>query len=146
MDNPVDHTIIDLGFVNYVQHPTNKNYIVYRFADKNRADSFEIELTNEKIWFEKSITKKRTRDFFLFGVHKNDYNKTQEINYQVEAKHKKPFIPFRFLRWFLMIFSAIVMTIAILGYCNRQKTLESMNQTLETMNQDLFEQATNTNE
>jgi len=130
MDNPVDHTIIDLGLVNYVQHPTNKNYIVYRFAHKEKAISFEEELTKNKIWFEKSISKKRSRDFFLFGVHKNDYNKTQEINFAVEAKHKKPFIPFRFLRWFLMLFSAIVMTIAILGYCNQQNKLNEVNNQL----------------
>ncbi len=130
MDNPVDSTMIDLGLVNYVQHPSNKNYIVYRFADVNRADSFEKELSKNKIWYEKSITKKRTKDYFLFGIHKNDYNKTQEINFTIEAKHKKPFIPFRFLRWFLMIFSAIVMTITILGYCNQQNRLKQVNNQL----------------
>ena len=130
MDNPVDHTIIDLGLVNYVQHPTNKNYIVYRFADENRANSFEEELTKNKIWFEKSISQKRSRDFYLFGVHKNNYNQTQEINYDVEAKHKKPFIPFRYLRWFLMIFSAIIMTITVLGYCNQQNKLKEVNNQL----------------
>ncbi len=130
MDNPVDSTLIDLGLVNYVQHPTNKNYIVYRFADKKRADSFENELKKNKIWFEKSITKKRTKDYFLFGVHKNDYNKTQKINYTVEAKHKKPFIPFKFLRWFLMTLSAIIMTIAILGHCKQQNKLKEVNNQL----------------
>ncbi len=130
MDNPVDQTLIDLGLVNFVQHPTNKNYIVYRFADKTKAEAFENELTKNKIWFEKSISKKRSRDFFLFGVHKNDYKKTQQINFDVEAKHKKPFIPFRFLRWFLLIFSAIVMTITILGYCNQQKKLQQVNMNL----------------
>ena len=94
MENPVDHTI-DLGLVNYVQHPSNPQYIVYRFADKNRADSFKTELVNQKIWFEENTEPKRSKEYTLFGIHKGDFKKTESINYRVEAKHKKPFIPFK---------------------------------------------------
>ena len=44
VDNPVDN-VVDLGLVNYVQHPSNPNYIVYRFVDPERAASFEKELS-----------------------------------------------------------------------------------------------------
>lgn len=134
MDNPVDHTIIDLGLVNYVQHPTNPNYVVYRFADIERANSFEEELQKNAIWFEKSSEPKRGKEYFLFGVHKNDYKKTEKINYLVEAKHKKPFIPFKILRYVLMTFSAIVMLLAILGYYHRQRVLDRINETGQSIN------------
>ena len=102
MDNPIDHSI-DLGLVNYVQHPTNQNYIVYRFADENRAASFEAALGVNQIWFEKDYGDKRGKKYTLFGIHKNDFKLTERINFVVEAEHKKPFIPFKILRYSIMM-------------------------------------------
>lgn len=124
MENPVDHAV-DLGLVNYVKHPSNPDYIIYRFADSERADSFEAALFNEKIWFEKSSEKGRIKTFILFGVHKSDYDATQRINFQIEAKHKKPFIPHSGLRYLILGISTIVMTLAIVGYCKQQQKLRS---------------------
>ncbi len=133
MENPVDHTI-DLGLVNYVKHPSNRNYIVYRFVDPERAASFEFELTERSIWFEKSDEEKRGRTYLLFGVHKNDFKITEKINFQVEAKHKKPFIPFKLLRYPIMFISAIMLTLAIMGYCEQQKKLRSYNDAHQSVN------------
>lgn len=124
MENPIDN-VIDLGLVNYVKHPTNPNYIVYRFPDKNRADSFQIELEQKGIWFERGEEEKRQRTYHLIGIHKNDYKHTVKLNYLVEAKHKKPLIPFKGLRYGLIIFSTILMTLALIGYCKRQNILAS---------------------
>lgn len=134
MDNPVDN-IIDLGLVNYVQHPTNKDYIVYRFADANRAASFAQALEDAQIEYERGEETKRTVTYHLFGIHKRDYKKTVKINYVVEAKHKKPLIPFKAFRWFLILFSAVAMSIAILGYCKQQETLRSYNEMNTSVNQ-----------
>ena len=133
MDNPVDN-IVDLGLVNYVQHPTNPKYVVFRFADQGRADSFEESLTSAKIWFEKSSDLKREKEYFLIGIHKNDFKKAEKINYLVEAKHKKPFIPFKILRYTVMIISAGILTIAILGYCNSRKILNSIDNQPSSVN------------
>lgn len=122
MENPVDHTI-DLGFVNYVQHPENKNYVVFRFADSNRAISFEGKLVESKIWFEKGEEEKRGKLYSLYGIHANDFKKVEKINYAVEALHKKPIIPHRGLRWGLLTFSFIVLLLATMGYCQAQKKL-----------------------
>ena len=128
MDNPVDH-IVDLGLVNFVKHPTNREYIIYRFADEARAESFEKSLIESKIWYEKDADKKHTAKYILFGIHKKDFNRTAQINYDVEAKHKKPFIPFKAFRYFMLIFSATAITLAILGYCEQQKELTLHNKT-----------------
>ncbi len=129
MDNPVDH-IVDLGLVNYIKHPTNPNYIVFRFADHHRADSFEAMLIEKEIWFEKEKQEGRTNKvYILFGVHKNDYNITMRINYDVEARHKQRFIRPRGLRYGLIVGSIIIMTLAVLGYCNQQGKLNSINNT-----------------
>ncbi len=115
MDNPIDHSI-DLGFVNYVKHPNNNNYVVFRFRDKKRADSFLMELKNNKIWFEKSTNESRGVLYHLFGIHKNDFNKAQKINYKVEALHKKKIIPGKFFRLFILVFGLGSLTLAIIGY------------------------------
>lgn len=130
MDNPIDN-IVDLGLVNYVKHPENPNYVVFRFADSNRASSFEEELKKMKIWFEKSDDQEK---YILFGIHKNDFKKAEKINYKVEAKHKKPLIPFAVLRYGLIVFSAIVMILAIMGYCESRKILQQVNEAHSTIN------------
>lgn len=133
MDNPVDHTI-DLGLVNYVKHPSNKDYIVYRFADQNRANSFEQALEEEGIWFEKSTKEGKQRDYYLFGVHKHDYSKTEKINYRVEAMHKKPMIKMAFFRYFILFFSLIMLTLATIGYCKAQNKYRLSNEAIQTIN------------
>ena len=133
MENPIDHTV-DLGLVNYVKHPSNPNYIVYRFADANRSISFEEELIAKKIWFEKAEEEKRGKQYILFAVHKNDHKKTEHINYQVEAKHKKPFIPFKWLRYTVMIIGLGIVCLAIIGYCQEKKKLTAYDQKNDIFN------------
>ncbi len=133
MDNPIDN-IIDLGLVNYVQHPENSKYIVFRFSDPERAKSFEGSLKENNIWFEKGEEEKRSKAYTLYGVHQNDYKKVQKINYAVEAKHKKPLIPGKVFRYSLLIFSGVVMLLAILGYCNRKSGSSSINQVNQQIN------------
>jgi hypothetical protein len=130
MENPVDHTL-DLGLVNYVKHPENRNYIVFRLADEDRAEAFEQELITGKIWYEKGDEMKRSRKFILFGIHKNDFNAVQQINYMVEARFKKPFIPFAAFRWALILFSLTVLVLATLGYCEAQRKLETYDTSLK---------------
>jgi hypothetical protein len=114
MENPVEH--FDLGFVNYTQHPENPDYVVFRFADVNRANSFRSELQQQKIWFEEANEDKKQVTYTLFGLHKTDYNKAQKINIAVEAKHKKFLIPGKFFRWFVVLFGITMITLAIIGF------------------------------
>ena len=115
MDNPIDHSI-DLGFVNYVQHPQNSKYVVFRFRDANRAKSFESELNIQKLWFEKNITESKGKNYHLFGIHQNDFKKVQQINYKVEALHKKRIIPGKYFRLFILVFGLSALVLSIIGY------------------------------
>lgn len=134
MDNPVDH-IVDLGLVNYVKHPTNPDYVVFRFADENRAASFEAELVEAEIGFERGEEPRATRVFILYGVHKRDFKRTMKLNFIVEAKHKKPTIPFRWFRWFILLFTITAITLAAMGYCEQQKKLQSIDNQTQSLNQ-----------
>lgn len=122
-DNPIDHPF-DLGFVNFVKHPSDSNYVVFRFADHKRAADFQNELELKKIWFERDTEMKRTIEVVLFGIHKTDFKKAQDINFLVEGRHKKPIIPFKGLRYTVLIIGFGILTLAIVGYCKAQKTIK----------------------
>lgn len=114
MDNPIEH--LDLGLVNYTNHPSNVNYVVFRFADEKRANSFRLLLQEQKIWFEEAQEQKRSMVFHLFGLHKSDFNKGQKINITVESKHKKFIIPGKYFRWIVVIFGVTMIIFAFIGY------------------------------
>ena len=133
MENPIDH-IVDLGLVNFTRHPENKNYVVFRFSDAERAESFEKELVLAKIWFEKGVEERKNKTYILYGVHKNDYKSAGKINFLVEAKHKKPLIPFKSLRYAVFLLSFIALTLALIGYCDAQKKIRRSNETSTLLN------------
>ncbi|PKR81295.1 hypothetical protein CW751_04350 [Brumimicrobium salinarum] len=122
MDSKVEN-IIDLGLVNYVRHPSNPNYVVFRFAVKKKADDFEQTLKSKKIWFEKGEENTRGKTYILFGIHNRDHSAVERINFQVEGRNRNFLIRNKFLRWSLLLFSIGVMTLAVVGYCT-SPTLE----------------------
>jgi len=130
MDSGVEH-LTDLGLVNYVQHPSNKDYIVFRFADLERAKSFKLALEENKIWFENSEDTPRTKTFYLFGIHRRDYNKVQDINFNVEAKHRSFLIKNNFFRYFILLFVTASIVLGLMGYCEHQRVLEEANQRIQ---------------
>ncbi|TNE74061.1 MAG: hypothetical protein EP333_06100 [Bacteroidetes bacterium] len=134
MDNPVDN-IVDLGLINYVRHPDDPNYVVFRIQDAERAESFEEELKKQQIWFERGSEQKRQRTFHLFGIHKSDFKRVEKINFVVEAKHKKPLIPFKPLRYFVLFGGLAMLSLAIIGYCEQQKKLEQFEEVNSSDNQ-----------
>lgn len=122
MDSKVEN-IIDLGLVNYVRHPSNPSYVVFRFADKVRADDFEKTLKSNKIWFEKGQEDTRGKTYFLYGVHNKDFTKVEKINFDVEGRNRNFIIGNKFFRWALVLFSMGVMMLATVGYCSRPDLL-----------------------
>ena len=122
MENPIEH--LDLGFVNYTQHPSNPNYVVYRFTDQNRADSFRNLLKAHHVEFEGDQEQKKQQTYTLFAIHQKDYKKTMKMNFKVEQKHKKPIIPFRILRWSVVIFGMGIILLSILSYCKHMEHLQ----------------------
>ena len=122
MENPIEH--LDLGFVNYTQHPSNPNYVVYRFTDQNRADSFRNLLKAHHVEFEEDQEQKKQQTYTLFAIHQKDYKKTMKMNFKVEQKHKNPIIPFRILRWSVVIFGMGIILLSILSYCKHMEHLQ----------------------
>lgn len=118
MEPGVEH-FADLGFVNFVKHPTNDEYVVFRFADIERANSFEDRLTKAKIWFERAEEKPRTVTFYMFGVHYRDFKKVQAMNFEVEGKHRSHLIKHRGFRYIFLFIVLAICVLAVIGYCSR---------------------------
>jgi hypothetical protein len=123
MDPGVEN-IVDIGLVNYVKHPTNPNFMVFRFVDKKRAEAFEQALKANNIWFEKAEEQGRTRYYYLFGIRNRDYKKVQAINFDVEGKNRSFIIKNNFLRWSLVVFFFGLTTFAIVGYIQRPDVIQ----------------------
>ena len=122
MENPIEH--LDLGFVNYTQHPTNPKYMVYRFTDVNRANHFRELLNENKIEFQEDTQEKKQQTYTLFAIHQKNYKKTMKMNYEVDKKHKKPIIPFRFLRWAVVLFVMGILFLSIVSYYKHMEHLK----------------------
>ena len=123
MENPIDHTV-DLGFVNYVAHPKDRNYVVFRFVDQDRSSDFKARLEAAKIWFEQSDDVKRGQRCDLYAIHHTDFKKVAQINYDVEAAHKKPILKHPLLRYGLLLFFFVCIALAIVVYMKRPQFTE----------------------
>ena len=126
MENPIEH--LDLGLVNFTKHPSNPDYVVYRFTNEEKANSFRKELEDQNIAFEEDSEDKKQVSYTLFAVHKKFYKQTMRMNFKVEGKHKKPLIPFFTLRWFVLLFGISILLLSILSY---YKHMEHLNEKTE---------------
>lgn len=122
MEAGLEH--FDMGLVNYRQHPTNVNYIVYRFKDIQRADTFENKLKEANLWYERSNPDEDEKVLYMFAVEKKHFNKTQKINFQTEGKHKKFIIPHGLFRNLFVFIVMAIITLASVGYCKSRQKLE----------------------
>jgi hypothetical protein len=108
------------GLVNYVDHPTNKDYRVFNFNTKREADLFESKLTAKNIWFERDEEDHEDAKVYLFAVLDREFGKAQDENFMVSAETRKNIIPNGFLRYFLILFVLGMVTFAIIGYVKSQ--------------------------
>ena len=131
-----------LGLVNYKDHPTNRKYKVFSFYSEAEADTFKKELDAQKVWFEYDTSEvknkypnlpgaKEFETVHLVGVQSIHFKKAQRANYIASAKHRKPIIKYRFLRYGLLTVFFTLLTIAIVGYVKNQQKLKERTEQLE---------------
>jgi hypothetical protein len=131
-----------LGLVNYRDHPTNRKYKVFSFYTEHEAESFKAELNHRNIWFEYDTEQIRNRypnlpgavefeTVHLFGVKDIHFKKAQRANYMVSAKHRKPIIKYRILRYALLAVFFGTLTLGIVGYVKNQQKLKEKTEELQ---------------
>ena len=105
-----------LNITNYRDHPTRPGYTVFHSFDENYAHDFKKLLEENNIWFETDTDKKDGKTIYLFGVRNSDLKKVVKLNYLVIGKYRKPFIPNKFFRWFVVLLGIFLVFVAIIGY------------------------------
>lgn len=103
-----------LSFVNFQDHPTNNNKKVFFFRTPEHAQHFEYLLVEEKVIFEKQIDKEGDLTIY-YGVKTSDFKIAKKLNYLTIGKYRKPFISDVFFRYFVIVLSIIVLSVAIIG-------------------------------
>ena len=111
--NPDKETDL-LKLKNYSDHPTVPGVKVFFFRDHEQGNYFETLLIENKIGFEKDVD--REEDMIFFGIKRNDFDKTLNLNYLSYSKHREPFIPNPIFRYSLIAFIMLVLVFAMIGY------------------------------
>lgn len=103
---------------NYYDHPTDPSYTVFHFLKEAQADEFENSLKENNIEFEKFV-EKGTDTIWMFGIKKRHQSRAIHLNFLAIGKHREHFIPQKGWRWALLIFTAICITLAVIGYVKK---------------------------
>ncbi|MEQ8623809.1 MAG: hypothetical protein RJQ00_08365 [Vicingaceae bacterium] len=102
------------SLVNFQDHPTNRNKKVFFFKITEHAQYFEHMLIEEKVQFEKQVDHDGDRTIY-YGVKTSDFQLVKKLNYLTIGKFRKPFISDVFFRYFVIVLSIIVLSVAIIG-------------------------------
>ncbi len=101
---------------NWRKHPTRKGYEVFFYKTAEEGNFLENLLVEEKIFFEKFIDEEDHSRKVMIAVKIGDVPRVQKLNNLVLAKYRKPFIPFKGLRFALVALFFIVFTLLTLSY------------------------------
>lgn len=103
------------NLTNYRDHPENEDYKVFFFYNFEQGNYFKQLLENEPIEFELFI-EKESKPIMLFGIRKRYFKQAIDLNSLSYARFKKPFIANKWIRFTVLGFTILAITIAIIGY------------------------------
>ncbi|NOQ71979.1 MAG: hypothetical protein GQ574_08255 [Crocinitomix sp.] len=109
-----------LNLVNYIDHPTNKDYRLFNFNTKHEADLFEKKLSEKSIWFERNEEDHEDAILYLFAVREREFGKAQDANFMVSAETRKNIIPNGIIRYLFLFIVFAIIAFAIVGYIKSQ--------------------------
>ena len=105
-----------MQFSNYNQHPTNSNYIVFTYSNREMSDYFKGLLTEKNIKFEYEEDLESNTIQYYIGVKKIDEKEAVRLNFLAFGKFRKPFIKSKIGKTALLIFFLSLLTVALVGY------------------------------
>lgn len=98
------------NLTNYGEHPTDAEWLVFRFATAAIADEFAAELAEAGVRHERDT---EPGPPFLVGVRRVNRDQAVRLNYTVLGRHRKPFLPDAWLRW--GVIGLVVLLLALAG-------------------------------
>ncbi len=103
-----------MRWTNHFEHPGDNRYTVFTFPDEAEADAFRSRLEALGIAFESHVDHDE-REPYLFAVSKRNFREALHENHLIKAQTRTKFIPVAGLRWALLIGTALVVGLAVLG-------------------------------
>ncbi len=103
-----------LTHINFQDHPTNRNKMVFHFKDAEHATHFQLQLNEHKIKYERQVDEEGDKRIY-FGVMKSDYKEAKRLNYLTYGHFRKPFITEPFFKYLLLIVTLTAVFLAFMG-------------------------------
>ena len=104
-----------IEYSNFEDHQKQRSYVVFYFYAKDPADYFEALLIENEIPYERGQGQDLIRRHMI-GIHKSYQEKAQELNNITGNHFRKPFLGDLNLRNAVLIFTLVVVLIALIGY------------------------------
>ncbi|MCB9170833.1 MAG: hypothetical protein H6597_04020 [Flavobacteriales bacterium] len=97
---------------NFDDHPSDPNWVVFRFSGRAIADEFKAELEQAAIGFEQDTGEEAP---FLLAVKQRHREQAVRLNYLVLGRHRSPFMADPILRWSVIGLVGAAIILALLG-------------------------------
>ncbi|MEC8367983.1 MAG: hypothetical protein VXZ56_00030, partial [Bacteroidota bacterium] len=101
-----------MRWVNHHTHPGDTRYHVFVFREAHYVSRFEARCQEEGIPYEKH----EEGEEVMFGIAKTHFTQALRANHLVYAEFRSHFIPSRTWRWGLLVFTAAVLALALMGW------------------------------
>lgn len=101
------------NLTNYNEHPTDPDWLVFRFTTEVQAGEFVQLLREEELRFEQDATDGPP---FLVAVRSRHRSAAVRLNYLVLGRHRKPFLPDAILRWTVIGVVGALIIMALIGW------------------------------
>jgi len=100
--------------INILDHPSNRNQIVFFFTENDHSDYFKQLLKEKNIEYEFQYDEGEKK--YYFGISRRFESKCVKLNYLVFAKFREPFISSRIAKFLLIGVTLLFIILAIIGY------------------------------
>ncbi len=101
-----------MRWVNHYTHPGDTRYHVFVFRETHYASRFQERCEDECIPFERHEEDGNV----MFGIAKVYFKEALKMNHLVYAEFRSHFIPSRNWRWGLLLFTAAIIGLALIGW------------------------------
>lgn len=102
-------------YKNFETHERQRAYIVFYFYARDPADYFESLLIEHDIPYERGTGKDLVKRH-LIGVHRDHQARAEELNDDTNNFFRKPFLGNNRMRNAVLIFTFIIIALALIGY------------------------------
>lgn len=105
-----------MRWTNWYTHPADNRYYVFEFREAAHSEEFARDLERSGIAFERGDAEGPSEVGHLFGIHRRDFKEALRLNHLLHGRHRTPFIPHAPLRWGVLILTAGVLAVAVIGW------------------------------